>query len=90
MLYDFRSTSEQHPADFFSPPSRIKFKPYNVLRVGLHDHVSNIALLFAPDWFADAFIASFGFPCYIITQCGVFLFHISLCRTVFYISYEIL
>ena len=27
--------------------------------------------LFTPSWFADAFITLFGYPCYILTQCGI-------------------
>ena len=68
--YDCLATSEQHPTCFGSPPNRNRFYPYNVLRVGLH--FSNIAALFAPDWFADAFIALLGFPCYVLTQCRIY------------------
>ena len=71
ILYDFLATSEQHPNDFYSAPTRNRPNPYNVLRVGLHDHFLNIAPLFAREWFADAFIALFGFLCYILTQCGI-------------------
>ena len=28
--------------------------------------------LFTPTWFSDAFIALFGYPCYILTQCGIY------------------
>ena len=31
----------------------------------------NLTPLFIPAWFADAFIALFGYPCYILTQCGI-------------------
>ena len=31
----------------------------------------NLTPLFTPTWFSDAFIALFGYPCYIITQCGI-------------------
>ena len=37
--------------------------------VGLHDELLNIALLFAPDWLADAFIRLFGRPCCFLPQC---------------------
>ena len=46
--------------------------PYNTLRIGLHDKLLNLTPLFTPTWFADAFIALFGYPCYIFTQCGVY------------------
>ena len=46
--------------------------PYNTLRIGLHDKVLNLTPLFTPIWFADAFIALFGYPCYILTQCGIY------------------
>ena len=44
--------------------------PYNTLRIGLHDKLLNLITLFTPTWFSDAFIALFGYPCYILTQCG--------------------
>ena len=43
---------------------------YNTLRIGLHDKLINLTPLFTPTWFSDAFIALFGYPCYILTQCG--------------------
>ena len=46
--------------------------PYNTLRIGLHDKLLNITPLFTPTWFSDAFIALFGYPCYILTQCGIY------------------
>ena len=45
--------------------------PYNILRIGLHDKLINHTPLFTPTWFSDAFIALFGYPCYILTQCGI-------------------
>ena len=45
--------------------------PYNTLRIGLHDKLLNLTLFFTPTWFSDAFIAFFGYPCYILTQCGI-------------------
>ena len=48
--------------------------PYNTLRIGLHDKFLNLTPLFTPTWFSDAFIAFFGYPCYILTQCGKYLF----------------
>ena len=46
--------------------------PYNILRIGLHDKLLNLTPLFTPTWFSDAFIALFGYPCYILTQCGIY------------------
>ena len=46
--------------------------PYNTLRNGLHDRLINLTPLFTPTWFSDAFIALFGYPCYILTQCGIY------------------
>ena len=46
--------------------------PYNTLRIGLHDKLINLIPLFTPTWFSDAFIALFGYPCYVLTQCGIF------------------
>ena len=37
-------------------------KPYNTLRIGLHDKLINLTPLFTPSWFSDAFIALFGDP----------------------------
>ena len=41
--------------------------PYNTLRIGIHDKL----ILFTPTWFSDAFIALFGYTCYIWIQCGI-------------------
>ena len=46
--------------------------PYNTLRIGLHDKLLTLTPLFTPTWFSDAFIALFGYPCYILTQCGIY------------------
>ena len=46
--------------------------PFNFLRIGLHDKLLNLTPLFTPSWFADAFITFFGYPCYILTQCGTY------------------
>ena len=48
-----------------------KTNPYNTLRIGLHDKLMNLTPLFTPSWFADAFITLFGYPCYLLTQCGI-------------------
>ena len=46
--------------------------PYNTLRIGLHDKLLKLTPLFTPTWFSDAFIALFGYPCYVLTQCGIY------------------
>ena len=46
--------------------------PYNTLRIGLHDKLINLTPLFTPLWSSHAFIALFGYPCYILTQGGVY------------------
>ena len=46
--------------------------PYNTLRIGLHDKLLNSTPLFTPTWFSDAFVALFGYPCYFLTQCGLY------------------
>ena len=48
--------------------------PYNTLRIGFHDKLINLTPLFTPTWFSDVFIALFGYPCYILTQCGNYFF----------------
>ena len=45
--------------------------PYNTLRIGLHDKLLKLTPLFTPSWFSDAFITLFGYPCYLLTQCGI-------------------
>ena len=72
--FDFLITSEKHQNDFYSLPNSNTFNPCDVSRVGLHNHLSNIYPHFAPEWFADAFIAFFYFHCYILSQFG---FHFS-------------
>ena len=79
--YDFLASSAMHPENYRS--SRKGDNPYGVLRIGLHDQILNLAPLFAPDWFADAFIALFGFPCYILTQCGIYFSTFLFLQTVF-------
>ena len=46
--------------------------PYITLRIGLHDKLINLTPLFTPTWFSDAFIALFGYPCYILTTYGIY------------------
>ena len=48
--------------------------PYNTLRFGLHDKRIILFPPFTPTWFSVAFIALFGYPCYILTQCGINFF----------------
>ena len=63
--YDFITVhNEQH--------SHTGSNPYNHLRIGLHDHLLNLLPLFNPDWFSQAFINFFGYPCYVLTQCGIY------------------
>ena len=47
--------------------------PYNTLRIGLHYKLIHLTPLFTPTWFSDVFIALFAYPCYILTQCGIYL-----------------
>ena len=51
---DILAISEQHPTDFHSAPNRNRFYPYNIIRIGLGDHILTIAPLFAPDWSKSA------------------------------------
>ena len=46
--------------------------PYNTLRIRLHNKLINMTPLSTSTWFSDAFIALFGYPCYILTQCGIY------------------
>ena len=43
--------------------------PYKTLRIGLNDKLLNLTPLFTRTWFSIAFIALFGYSCYILTQC---------------------
>ena len=45
--------------------------PYNHLRIGIQDHLLTFLPLFNPDWFGQAFINFFGYPCYVLTQGGI-------------------
>ena len=63
LSYDFITVhNEQH--------SHTGSNPYNHLTIGLHDHLVNFLLVFNPDWFCQAFINFFGYPSYVLTQCG--------------------
>ena len=64
--YSFISSNTPNYNGNFPPEN-----PYNTLRIGLHDKLTNLTPLFTPTWFSDAFIALFGYPCYILTQCGI-------------------
>ena len=69
LSFSFISSKTQIPDyDTNSPHDN----PYNTLRVGLHDRLINLTPLFTPTWFSDAFIALFGYPFYILTQCGIY------------------
>ena len=46
--------------------------PYNTLRIGIHDKLINLTPLFTHTRFSGAFIALFRYPCYILTQCGIY------------------
>ena len=50
--------------------------------IGELDHLLNFAPLFAPDWFVDAFIAIFDFPCYFRIQCGKYFSNFCLYRMI--------
>ena len=60
--------------EFMNQQSTSSFpdNPYRSLRFGLHDYMLNLTPFFSPDWFTDAFIKLFGYPCYILTQCGIY------------------
>ena len=63
--YDFITMhNEQH--------SLRGLNPNNHLRIGLHDHLLILLPLFNPNWFSQAFINLFGYPCYLSTQCGIY------------------
>ena len=46
--------------------------PYNTLRIGPHDRLINLTSLLIPTRFSDTFIALLGYPCYILTQGGIY------------------
>ena len=54
------------------PDSSFPNNPYRSLRIGLHDYMLNLTPFFFPDWFIDSFIKLFGYPCYILTQGGIY------------------
>ena len=63
--------------------SHTESNPYNHWRIGLHDHLLNLLPLFNPDWFSQAFINFFGYPCYVLTQCGIYFSTFLFIREVF-------
>ena len=46
--------------------------PFNTIRIGSHDKPKNLTPFFLLTWFSDAFIALFGYPCCILTKCGIY------------------
>ena len=52
--------------------------PYKTLRIELHDKLINLAPLFTPTWFADAFFCTFWIP---------LLYSYSISNIFFYISF---
>ena len=65
LSYDFITMhNEQH--------SHTGSNPYNHSRIGLHDHLLSLLPLVNPNWFSQAFISLFGYPCYILTQCRIY------------------
>ena len=60
--------------EFMNQQSASSFSdnPYRSLRIGLLDYMLNLTPFFSLDWFIDAFIKIFGYPCYILTQCGIY------------------
>ena len=66
----FFSYLRKTPNEFYSTPNWNWFNAYNVLGVGQQDHLQKTAPLFASDWFADAFLALFVFPCFFLSQSG--------------------
>ena len=64
----------------YSDTHNSQTNPYSTLRIGLHDKLLNLTPLFTSSWFADAFKTLFGYPCYILTQCGIYF------STIFFIQ----
>ena len=60
--------------EFMNQQSASSFpdNPHRSLRIGLHDYMFNLTPFFSADWFTDAFIKLFGYPCYLLTQCGLY------------------
>ena len=65
LSYDFITVlNEQH--------SHTGSNPYNHSRIAFHYHLLYLLPLFNPDWFSQDFINFFGYPCYVLTQCGIY------------------
>ena len=47
---------------------------YNTLCIALQDKLLNLPPLFTSTWLSDAFITLFGYLCYILTQCGIYIY----------------
>ena len=45
---------------------------YNTFRIRLHDKLLNLTPLFTTSWFANALITLLGYPCYFLTQLGIY------------------
>ena len=54
----------------YSDAHIVQTNPYKTLRNILQDKLFNLTPLFTPSRFADVFITLFGYPCYLLTQCG--------------------
>ena len=65
LSYDFITVQNEQHFDRGS-------NPYYHLRIGLLDHLLNLLPLFNPDWFSQVFINFFGYPCYVLLQCGIY------------------
>ena len=78
LIYSFISSNTP---DYDANSIHSTGNPYNTLRIGLHDKLLNLTPLFTPTWFSDASIALFGYPCYILTQCGIYF-------STFFFSYK--
>ena len=57
--------------------------PYSTLRIGLSDYMLNIAPFLDAEWFKTTFLELFGYPTYIITQCGIYFSTILFLQFVF-------
>ena len=55
---------------------------YSTLLIGLHVRLLNLTPLFTHTWFSDAFYSLFGYPCYILTQCGSSFLTILVLQTI--------
>ena len=65
-----------------NPISYSGHNPFNHLRIGVHDHLLNLLPLFNPDWFSQAFIYFFGYPCFVLRHYGIYFSTILFIREV--------